>query len=34
MTELDLSPLDRHEKIALSWSGGKDSTAVLHMLRH
>jgi 3'-phosphoadenosine 5'-phosphosulfate sulfotransferase (PAPS reductase)/FAD synthetase len=34
MTELDLSPLDRHKKIALSWSGGKDSTAVLHMLRH
>ena len=34
MTEFDLSPLDRHEKIALSWSGGKDSTAVLHMLRH
>jgi 3'-phosphoadenosine 5'-phosphosulfate sulfotransferase (PAPS reductase)/FAD synthetase len=32
MNELDLSPLDRHEKIALSWSGGKDSTAVLHML--
>jgi len=28
----DPSPLDRHEKIALSWSGGKDSTAVLHML--
>ena len=31
---IDLAPLDRHEKIALSWSGGKDSTAVLHMLRH
>jgi 3'-phosphoadenosine 5'-phosphosulfate sulfotransferase (PAPS reductase)/FAD synthetase len=29
----DLAPLDRHEKIALSWSGGKDSTAVLHILR-
>jgi 3'-phosphoadenosine 5'-phosphosulfate sulfotransferase (PAPS reductase)/FAD synthetase len=34
MTEPDLSPLDRHEKIALSYSGGKDSTAVLWMLRH
>ena len=34
MTVPDLSPLDRHEKIALSWSGGKDSTAVLVMLRH
>jgi 3'-phosphoadenosine 5'-phosphosulfate sulfotransferase (PAPS reductase)/FAD synthetase len=29
---IDLSPLAGHEKIALSWSGGKDSTAVLHML--
>ena len=34
MTEPDLSPLDRHTKIAFSFSGGKDSTAVLHMLRH
>jgi len=34
MSPIDLSPLDRHEKICLAWSGGKDSTAVLHMLRH
>src|SRR5579864_1878945 len=31
---IDLSRLAGHEKIALSWSGGKDSTAVLHMLRY
>ena len=29
----DLSLLDQHERIAFSFSGGKDSTAVLHMLR-
>lgn len=27
------SPLDRHEKIAASFSGGKDSTAVVELLR-
>jgi phosphoadenosine phosphosulfate reductase len=30
---IDLSPLDRHEKIALSFSGGKDSLAVIYLLR-
>ena len=30
---MDLSPLDRHERIALSVSGGKDSMAVLYLLR-
>jgi 3'-phosphoadenosine 5'-phosphosulfate sulfotransferase (PAPS reductase)/FAD synthetase len=29
---IDLSPLDRHQKIALSFSGGKDSLAVVHLL--
>jgi phosphoadenosine phosphosulfate reductase len=28
-----MSPLDRHEKVALSYSGGKDSTACVHLLR-
>lgn len=28
-----MSPLDRHEKIALSFSGGKDSLACVHMLK-
>lgn len=27
------SPLDRHEKVALLYSGGKDSTAVVELLR-
>lgn len=31
--EIDLSVLDRHDKIALCVSGGKDSTAVLYLLR-
>lgn len=30
---IDLSPLDRHEKIALGFSGGKDSLACLWLLR-
>jgi 3'-phosphoadenosine 5'-phosphosulfate sulfotransferase (PAPS reductase)/FAD synthetase len=30
---IDFSPMERHEKVAISWSGGKDSTAVLHILR-
>lgn len=30
---LDLSPLDRHAKIALCLSGGKDSLACLYLLR-
>lgn len=30
---LDTSPLDRHERIALSFSGGKDSLAVVYLLR-
>lgn len=30
---LDLSVLDRHDKIALSFSGGKDSLAVVYLLR-
>lgn len=30
---LDLSVLDRHERIAVSASGGKDSTAVVYLLR-
>jgi phosphoadenosine phosphosulfate reductase len=30
---IDLSPLDRHDKIALSFSGGKDSLAVVYLLR-
>jgi phosphoadenosine phosphosulfate reductase len=30
---IDLSPLDRHAKIALSFSGGKDSLACVHLLR-
>lgn len=29
----DFSPLDRHQRIALQFSGGKDSLAVLHLLR-
>jgi phosphoadenosine phosphosulfate reductase len=28
-----MTPLDRHERIALSFSGGKDSLCVAHMLR-
>lgn len=31
---IDISPLDRHERIALSFSGGKDSLAVVHLLRN
>lgn len=30
---IDTSPLDRHGKIALSFSGGKDSLVCVHMLR-
>lgn len=30
---IDLSPLDRHEKIGLCLSGGKDSLACLYLLR-
>jgi 3'-phosphoadenosine 5'-phosphosulfate sulfotransferase (PAPS reductase)/FAD synthetase len=30
---IDLSPLDRHERIALCASGGKDSLAVVYLLR-
>jgi phosphoadenosine phosphosulfate reductase len=30
---IDLSVLDRHEKIAANFSGGKDSLAVIYMLR-
>lgn len=30
---IDLAVLDRHEKIALSFSGGKDSLAVVYLLR-
>lgn len=30
---IDLSPLDRHEHIALCFSGGKDSLAVVYLLR-
>jgi 3'-phosphoadenosine 5'-phosphosulfate sulfotransferase (PAPS reductase)/FAD synthetase len=30
---IDLAPLDRHTKIALSFSGGKDSLAVVSLLR-
>src|SRR6185437_3691241 len=30
---IDLSPLNHHEKIALSFSGGKDSLACLYLLR-
>lgn len=33
MSSLDLAPLDRHEKIALSFSGGKDSLACVYLLR-
>jgi len=29
----DLSPLDRHERIAVSFSGGKDSLACVYLLR-
>lgn len=32
--QIDLSILARHERIAFSYSGGKDSTAVWHMLRN
>lgn len=31
---IDLSALDRHERIALSFSGGKDSLAVVYLLRN
>jgi phosphoadenosine phosphosulfate reductase len=30
---IDFSPLDRHERTALSFSGGKDSLACLYLLR-
>lgn len=30
---IDISPLDRHEKISLNFSGGKDSLACLYLLR-
>jgi phosphoadenosine phosphosulfate reductase len=30
---IDLSPLERHEKIALSFSGGKDSLTCVYLLR-
>jgi 3'-phosphoadenosine 5'-phosphosulfate sulfotransferase (PAPS reductase)/FAD synthetase len=30
---IDLSPLERHEKIALGFSGGKDSLAVVYLLQ-
>ncbi len=30
---IDLSPLDRHERVSLSFSGGKDSLAVVYLLR-
>src|SRR6266568_5571473 len=30
---IDLSPLDHHERVGLSFSGGKDSLAVLYLLR-
>lgn len=30
---VDLSPLARHERVALSFSGGKDSLAVIYLLR-
>lgn len=30
---IDVSPLDRHERIAISFSGGKDSLAVIYLLR-
>jgi phosphoadenosine phosphosulfate reductase len=30
---IDLSPLDRHENVAISFSGGKDSLACLYLLR-
>lgn len=33
MTPIDLSVLDQHERIALSFSGGKDSLAVVYLLR-
>jgi phosphoadenosine phosphosulfate reductase len=29
---MDMTPLDRHERIALSFSGGKDSLALAHLL--
>jgi phosphoadenosine phosphosulfate reductase len=30
---IDLSPLDRHERVAAAFSGGKDSLAVVYLLR-
>lgn len=33
VTAIDWSVLDRHDKIAVSFSGGKDSLAVVYMLR-
>lgn len=34
MRLMDYSPLDRHEKVGLSYSGGKDSRACIQLLRN